>query len=186
MKKEEMKKQKLRFKQFFNSKDKFLEINYKNKHPNPTKYYHKVLAKNPFSFTAKYLINGICYVLPASNIKNLLYHLLGMKIGKNVSISAGVMFDLGYHKLITIGDGTIIGTGVKILTHETTIKRIRIGRVNIGKKVLIGVRSTIRSGVSIGDQAVIGAMSFVNKDVNKSEFVGGVPAKSIKKLKEVI
>jgi acetyltransferase-like isoleucine patch superfamily enzyme len=180
MKKEELKKTKQLVKDFLKSNKKVLEIEYKNSHFNPTKYYHKVLFKNPITHFWKYFISLFCYILPASWFKNLLYKSLGMKIGKDVSISAGAMFDLGYPQLISLGDGTIIGTGVKILTHETTITNMRIGRVIIGKKVLVGVRSVIRCGVSIGNNSIIGIMSYVNTDVKANEFVGGVPAKKIK------
>jgi acetyltransferase-like isoleucine patch superfamily enzyme len=167
---------------FLNSNKKCIEIKYSNT-LSTTKCYHKVLFRNPITHFWKYFISIICYVLPASEFKNMLYKSLGMKIGKDVSISAGALFDLGYPKLIDLGDGTIIGTGVKILTHETTVTSMRIGRVIIGKKVLVGVRSVIRSGVSVGDNSIIGMMSYVNSDVKPNEFVGGVPAKRIKSLK---
>lgn len=40
--------------------------------------------------------------------------------------------------------------------------------------------TVIRRGVKIGNGAIIGANSFVNKDVNDFEIVGGVPAKHIR------
>jgi acetyltransferase-like isoleucine patch superfamily enzyme len=178
MKKEDRKK----ISMFMRGREKVLIIDYIGKRLNPTKYYHGLLSRNPFEFILKLIINGFCTILPASGFKNFFYRLLGMNIGKEVSISSGVIFDMGYPRLISIGDGAVIGTGVKILTHETTINNIRLGRVHIGKKALIGVRSIIRSGVTIGDKAIIGMGSFVNKDVLKKEFVGGVPASRVRLL----
>ena len=171
---------------FLKSNKSVLKIECRDENLNPTKYYHNVLMRDPFNFFFKLIIHSIGIILPASEFKNILYRLLGMKIGKGVSISTGVIFDMGYPKLISIGDGTIIGTGVKILTHETTVKRIRIGRVKIGKKSLIGLRSIIRSGTSVGNYAVVGAGSFLKSDVGDYEFFSGVPARKVKKLRKVI
>lgn len=54
------------------------------------------------------------------------------------------------------------------------------GPVIIGRNVWIGRCSTILSGVTIGDNAIIGANSVVNKDVPANAVVAGVPAKIIK------
>lgn len=56
------------------------------------------------------------------------------------------------------------------------------GPVIIGKNVWIGRCSTILSGVTIGDNAIIGANSVVNKDVPSNVIVAGVPAKIVKKI----
>lgn len=60
--------------------------------------------------------------------------------------------------------------------HEAISK----GNIIIGDDVWIGVRSTILSGVTIGQGAVIAAGSVVTKDVPPYAIVGGVPAKILK------
>jgi len=186
MEKGELKRIKKSIRKFLTINKPFLEIQYNNHYLNPTKYYHRALASHCIHFLFKLIIVGFTTILPASEFKNHLLRLIGMKIGKDVSISISVMFDLGFPELITIEDGVIIGTQVKILTHETTIKRIRIGRVHIKKRALIGVRSVIRSGTTIGAESVVGVLSFVNRDVKDKEFVGGIPIKRIKMLKKLI
>lgn len=52
---------------------------------------------------------------------------------------------------------------------------------HIGNDVWIAAGSIIKQGVTIGDGAVIGAMSFVNKDVPPNTVVVGIPAKIMKK-----
>lgn len=54
------------------------------------------------------------------------------------------------------------------------------GAVNIGHDVWIGRGSTIMSGVSIGNGAVIAANSHVVKDVAPYSIVGGNPARHIR------
>lgn len=54
--------------------------------------------------------------------------------------------------------------------------------VNIGSNVWIGANSIVLKGVSIEDDAVVGAMSLVTRDVGKGTVVGGVPATVIKRF----
>ena len=53
-------------------------------------------------------------------------------------------------------------------------------RTVIGNDVWIGAQAIIKQGVRIGNGAVIGANSFVNKDVEPFSIVVGSPAKHIK------
>jgi putative colanic acid biosynthesis acetyltransferase WcaF len=49
----------------------------------------------------------------------------------------------------------------------------------IQKNAFIGARAMILPGVSIGKQAIVGAMSVVSKDVLDHQIVAGNPAKNI-------
>ncbi len=55
------------------------------------------------------------------------------------------------------------------------------GDVIIGNDVWIGYKTTILSGVTIGDGAVVAANSTVTKNVGAYEIVAGNPAKVVKK-----
>lgn len=52
----------------------------------------------------------------------------------------------------------------------------------LGKNVWVGSNATILQGVTIGDNAVIGAGAVVTKDVAANAIVGGVPARFIKMI----
>jgi acetyltransferase-like isoleucine patch superfamily enzyme len=138
----------------------------------------------------KYVIQGPIFIILSlingGRIKNSLYKIFGAKIGKDVFIGRGVCIDEGLPELITIGDGSILGKDVTVLAHEFTIKHARFGRVKIGKQVVVGAKSIIRSGITIGDKSVIAMNSFVNKDIPSGELWGGTPARRIKKLKKLI
>ena len=54
--------------------------------------------------------------------------------------------------------------------------------ITVGRNVWVGSNSTILSGVTIGDNAVIAAGAVVTKDVEANTVVGGVPAKFIKRI----
>ena len=51
--------------------------------------------------------------------------------------------------------------------------------ITVGKNSFIGARAMILPGVSIGAQAIVGAMSVVSKDVPDHQIVAGNPAKKI-------
>lgn len=186
IKKKGFKKIKKTIKQFLKSNEKILILEYDERYLNSVRDYHRILLRNPFKLIIISIAMGICYLLPSSEFKNYVYKIIGMKIGKRVSISSGVVFDSGYPQLITIEDGVIIGTEVKLLTHEMTKRTLRIGRIKIKKNVVIGVRSIIRSGIEIGEGSIVAMNSVVNRDVKDKEMVGGVPIREIRKLNRLV
>jgi len=145
---------------------------------NSLKIWYKV--RNPLRVLLNVIVLNICKFLPSLTLKNFLYRALGMKIGKNVSIAYGVMFDLFFPELIEIGDNSIIGYNSTILTHEFLIDEWRKGQVKIGKNVLIGSWVLVLPGVVIQDRAKIASYSLVNKSVWENTFAGGVPVRKIK------
>ena len=52
--------------------------------------------------------------------------------------------------------------------------------ITIGKNSFIGARAMILPGVSIGDQAIVGAMSVVTKNIPSDQVVAGNPARKIR------
>ena len=85
---------------------------------------------------------------------------------------------------VVIGDRTQIGPGVQILTadHPREAARralgLEFGRpVRIGQNVWIGGGAILLPGVSIGDDAVIGAGSVVTRDVPSGATALGNPAR---------
>lgn len=106
--------------------------------------------------------------------------LSGAKIGRYVSLGLDAQLDVLMPGRITIGDDAIIGYNTTILCHGYVHDTYQVGNVAIGKGVAVGANCTILAGVTIGDGAVIGAMSLVNRDVPAGEFWAGVPARRIR------
>ena len=146
---------------------------------NPVFDYPKHVGRIRLFFNS--FVCHICRIIPFIEIKNSMYRMIGVKIGKNVVIAAYTIIDPFFPELITIEDNVIVGVGTTIIAHEYTQEKLKKGRVLIKKRALIGAGSLIRCGVTIGEHAVVGAKSFVNKDVPDFTIVGGVPAKIIKK-----
>jgi acetyltransferase-like isoleucine patch superfamily enzyme len=146
---------------------------------NSLKYWYR--AQSPLRVVLNFLVIWLAKYVPSLGVKRGLYRLVGMKIGKDVSVGLGVTFDIFFPGLIEIGSNTIIGYDTLLLTHEFLQKEWRKGKVRIGKDVMIGSRVLVLPGVRIGDRAKVASYSLVNRDVKPGEFVGGVPIKSLKK-----
>lgn len=131
---------------------------------------------SPLKVVRNFIVIYLCRFLPALGLKRWLYRRIGVKVGRDVSVGLGAVLDVFWPELIELGDGCVIGFNCTILTHEFLIKEYRTGPVRIGSGVMIGANATILAGVSIGDGAVVSAMSLVNDDVAPGAKVVGVPA----------
>lgn len=111
-----------------------------------------------------------------------------VRVGEHVWVGPYTLLD-GSAAPLNIGNYTSIDSGVMIYTHDSTknyvsngVSPFIKGEVNIGSNTVIGSMSIITCGVSIGDHCVIGANSFVNKDVPDYSIVAGSPAAVIGKV----
>lgn len=106
-----------------------------------------------------------------------------VKIGKNVVLMNG--FQCMSAGSLVIEDDTKIALNCTIATNNHDFYDrpvITCKPVHIKKNVWIGVNATILSGVTIGENAIVGACSVVTKDVPDNAVVVGNPAKVIKYL----
>lgn len=117
---------------------------------------------------------------PSFRLKSFLLRRTGAKIGKFVSFGFETTIDIIFPQDITVEDEAVIGYNTTILCHGYLRHEYQRGPVTIKKDASIGAGCTILPGVTIGEGAVIGAMSLVNKDVPAGEFWAGVPAKKIR------
>lgn len=107
-----------------------------------------------------------------------------VKFGKNVFINHSAI--LSASGGIEFEDGVSVAPGVRIATinHDFNERHTvyTYGKVLIKKNAWIGIGATICPGVTIGQNAVVGAGAVVTKDVPDNAIVGGCPAKIIKML----
>lgn len=109
-----------------------------------------------------------------------------VRLGKYVGIGRHTV--IAAKKSIVIGDYTQIGPYCQINDQNHGSQRgdlimnqkAVIEPVSIGRDCWFGSGVRVLKGVTIGDGAIIGAGSVVNKDVPPYEIWGGVPARRIK------
>ena len=109
----------------------------------------------------------------------------GVKIGVNVYIGAFSYLNIG----VSVADNTIVNTGC-VIEHDNIVKAhthiapsvTTAGRVTVGEGCLVGMGSVIIGGLTVGDWAIVGAMSNVVTHLNSHAMYYGNPAKKIKDL----
>jgi maltose O-acetyltransferase len=112
--------------------------------------------------------------------------------GSNIHLGTRVFFNFNCVVLdvcdVRIGDYTLFGPGVQILTplhplDARTRRQQEFGKpVTIGADVWVGSGALILAGVKIGAGAVIGAGSVVSRDVPDGVFAAGNPCRVVRNV----
>jgi acetyltransferase-like isoleucine patch superfamily enzyme len=141
-----------------------------------------------------------CSPLIALGFRNIdFYYLHGsnskinkLKLGSGVS-TADAIFNISSGN-ITIGDNTLLGHGVMILTgfhrfHNGKLAKLQPNSpkevpdegydITIGNGCFLGSGVIVLSGLTIGDNTIIGAGAVVDKDIPSNVFAAGIPARII-------
>ena len=114
--------------------------------------------------------------------------------GANTYLGTRVFFNFNCVVLdvceVRIGDYTLFGPGVQILTPLHPLdpelrRRQEFGKpIEIGSDVWVGGGALIVAGVKVGSRAVIGAGSVVTRDIPEGAFAAGNPCRVIRKLEK--
>lgn len=101
----------------------------------------------------------------------------------------GYKTDIGAFTYINAKNEVIIEDLVQIGSHCSIYSVSTIddkeGRVVLKKNCRIGSNCVIMPGVTIGENAVVGAFSFVTRDIPDNAMAFGIPAKVVKKWKQL-
>ncbi|MFX1451291.1 MAG: acyltransferase [Promethearchaeota archaeon] len=120
--------------------------------------------------------------------KNRIYRrIVKLKIGRNVCVSQWTRLDPLFPELIEFEEGSGVGVGCQLLTHNFMNKdplSIYVGPIKLEKNARVGAYSTILPGVTIGEGAIVGAGSVVVDDIPPYCIAYGVPAQVVKKIEE--
>ena len=140
---------------------------------NRKKIVKEVKKKNP-NFKWATLIHPSCNISKSSKILDGTVVMASTtinnhtKIGKHclINTSSSIDHDNYFDDYSSCGPGVITG-----------------GNVKIGNSSYIGIGTTVKHGVTIGKDTLVGGHSFVNKNCKDNFIYYGVPIKEIKKRK---
>ena len=151
------------------------------------KKYNRVLPTGELIFNrfdkAKFLKCG-----EKSSVYDSCVVLGDVKIGCNVWVGPYTLLD-GSGGTLLIEDFVSVAAGTMIYTHDSSKYYVSGGKtpfekgaVTIKNNSVIGTMCVIKHGITIGKHCIVGAQSFVNKDVPDYSIVVGVPATIIGKV----
>lgn len=118
---------------------------------------------------------------------------IGAKVGKNVFIGSKVWIDSGHADMLILEDYVHIAGECTLLCHQRNLKNYCVGddyaklgyrveKIHLKKGCLIGQRTMIMPGVTVGEGAIVGAYSLVTKDIPAWTIATGRPAKVVKTI----
>ena len=117
----------------------------------------------------------------------------GAKIGKNCKVSSHTFICEG----VTIEDNVFIGHNVTFINDLYPRSTTEDGQLQtendwvcvptlIKKGTSIGSSATLLCGITVGENAIIGAGSVVTRDVPSNTVVAGNPARILRKISELV
>lgn len=156
------------------------------------------------AFRISEIVFKINHTMPNTDeYNNLVKELFGENIGENSTVMApiaGAAFDrvkigdnvfINSNSLlmarggITIEDDVMIAANVQLLSnnHDEYDRQVLTCKpIHIKKGAWIGAGASILPGVTIGENAIVGAGAIVTRDVGDCEVAVGIPARVVKTL----
>jgi len=113
-------------------------------------------------------IGDNCIIYPFTNIPDPEY----VKIGNNVLLSGCSLF---------AHDGA-----VAVLNRAYNVKLDKVGKIDIKDNVFVGHGAIVQPGVTIGPNSIVAAGCVVTSNVEEGTIVGGVPARQIGKVEDLV
>jgi len=146
------------------------------------------------AFLLKYFMNSVL-LSPISprKLRPLILKRIGCKVGKDVFIGSNLWIDSGHADMIILEDHVHIAGECTLLCHQRNLSNYHQGddyaklaynikSIHLKKGCLIGQRTMVMPGVTIGEGAIVGAYSLVTKDIPAWTIATGRPAKVVRQI----
>jgi non-ribosomal peptide synthetase-like protein len=118
-------------------------------------------------------------LLDGTPFKNLLWRLLGVRIGKRVFDDGAVIIE---KSMVTVGDDCTLNAGSRMQCHSQEDGAFKSDSITIGAGCTVGTSSLVHYGATMGDGAELGPDSFLMKGEEiprRGRWVGN-PAREIR------
>lgn len=102
----------------------------------------------------------------------------GFSLGYKTDI--GAFTYINAHEKVVIEDFVQLGSHCSVYSVSTIDGKK--GKVTLKKNCCVGSHSTIMPGITIGENSIVGAHSFVNKDIPDNVIAFGTPVKIIRTM----
>lgn len=159
---------------------------------NLKKYFKNSAAgekMNPLHYALRRFKNYVCFILayaaPSNKIRVALNRWKGVNIADGAYIGMFVFVDNAHPEYIYIEEDAAVNAGCMLVAHFNPMihyRRTVLAKVDpiiIKKGAMLGLRSIINPGVTIGEYSMVAAGSVVYKNVPDRIIVRGNPAVEI-------
>lgn len=146
--------------------------------------------KMRWSSRATAWLHVLAMYAPFNSWRVFFHRLRGVRVGRRVYIVQGCFLEESRPWLITIEDDVQISVGATIVTHDNMYHSLdpavpyRYGEVVLKKGCIVGPRSLILPGVTVGEGALVGGGAVVTRDVAPGTVVAGRAASYLMSLDE--
>lgn len=106
----------------------------------------------------------------------------GLMLGSHTDIGAFTYINAKYG--VEIQDDVQIGSHCSIYSVSTIDDKN--GKITLKKNCCLGSHSVVMPGVTVGENTLVGAFSFVNKDLPDNVIAVGVPARIVKNREKIL
>ena len=137
---------------------------------------------------------GVLFLLPAwfaphTKLRIFFHRLRGVRIGRGCEIGYFVIMGNVHPDMIAIEDGAVIAAHCTLLEHDNAYYYTGRGpvmseKVTVKAGAFIGIGTVVFPGVTIGEKAIVGAMSLVRRDIPAHAVAFGQPAMIRKKFQK--
>ncbi|MEM6263015.1 MAG: acyltransferase [Bacteroidota bacterium] len=107
-------------------------------------------------------------------------HVTGLELEPYTDIGAFTYINARYG--VTLEEWVQIGSHCSIYSHSTIDGKQ--GKVTLKRNARIGAHSVVMPGVTVGKNSIVGAFSFVNRDIPDNVIAVGQPVRIVRPLTE--
>lgn len=146
----------------------------------------KIYSPGKISLGDNIRIDDFCILSGEINIKNNVHLAPGVQLAAGAGeITLEEFSGIAFNTVITASSDDYSGESLTGPTVPGKFKKNKsVGKVVVGRHVIIGTACVILPNVVIGEGSAVGALSLVTKNLNPWGIYIGVPAKKIKSRKK--